>query len=148
MKDSTRSIQTPIGGIDPAALAVAVFAGALSVFAPQGPYSPGSILTGLTLLFVILGYDVNPHRNLYQSIAYGAVFGLVCILIIGYPLEILWADDKVKRLHILFKEIPSDDEQKFSSIPPLAILVLWVLLSAAMCSYDRYRAKQSQSTED
>jgi hypothetical protein len=141
MNDKRKPEQTHTGGIDPAALAGAALAGALTVSAPPGPYAPASMVIGLTLLLVILGYDVDPHRERFQSIAFSAVFGLVCILIIGFPLEVWFADNWLERLKILLKEKPQDKEQTYSSIPPLGILSLWVLLSGAMFMYDRNRVK-------
>jgi len=41
------------GGIDPAALAVASLAAAVSVIAPSGPYGPASMMIGLTILVAI-----------------------------------------------------------------------------------------------
>src|SRR5688572_7865520 len=68
------------GGIDPAALAVASLAAAVSVIAPPGPYGPASMMIGATILVVIFAYDVAPRRTLSQSIAFGGVCALMSLL--------------------------------------------------------------------
>jgi hypothetical protein len=72
------------GGIDPAALAVASLAAAVSIIAPPGPYGPASMMIGATILVVIFAYDVAPRRTLSQSIAFGGVCALISSLALGY----------------------------------------------------------------
>jgi hypothetical protein len=75
------------GGIDPAALAAATLAGALSLMGPEGPYKPPSMVMGGTLLTLLYGYDFEPDRGKRQSVAFSAVSGLCWMLFLGFPLE-------------------------------------------------------------
>src|SRR5437763_68131 len=86
------------GEIDPAALAVAALAAAVSVIAGLGAYTPRCSMIGITILFVIFGYDFEPHRAWRESLAFSAVCGLVTLLVFGYPLECLFSTDKASRL--------------------------------------------------
>jgi hypothetical protein len=66
MNDTFDDKAKRIGGIDPAALAAATLSAAITVFSPPGPYSPGGMLVGITVLAVIIGFDHEPSR--YQGI--------------------------------------------------------------------------------
>jgi hypothetical protein len=129
------------GGIDPAALAAASLAAAISVIAPPGPYGPGSMVIGATILVVILAYDVDPHRTPWQSLAFSAVCALISLLVLGYPLEFAFATDKVNRFDVLFREPPRD--LGHSEVPPLAVLALWVALTSVYWGIDRRRVRKS-----
>ena len=130
------------GGIDPAALAAASLAVAISAIAPPGPYGPGSTMIGATILFLIFAYDEDPHRSWQQSVAFGAVCALISLLVIGYPLEYMWATDKVKRLDALFYEPKKDNP--YSEIPPVLILVSWLVMTGVYAWTDRRRPSNSE----
>jgi hypothetical protein len=136
------------GGIDPAALAAASLAAAVSVIAPPGPYGPASIIIGLTMLLVVLGYDIDPDRTRRQSLAFSGVCALISLLVLGYPLEILWATSKLERLLVMLKE--RTDDHNYSEVPPIFVLSLWLVLTAVFYSFDRRRsalkASQHRST--
>jgi hypothetical protein len=145
---------TRTGGIDPAALAAAVLAGAFTVFAPPGPWSLGGSLLGITLLLVIWGYDEDPHRNRIQSFAFAAVVALAWILVLGFPLEIAWSTDRTdllataifenpeRRAGLLGREVRKlPPEQNFSDVPPLLIAVLWAGIAWFVARRDNVRAE-------
>ncbi|HEX2331574.1 MAG TPA: hypothetical protein VHI32_00225 [Burkholderiales bacterium] len=90
MPQLPRSVERQ-GGIDPAALAAATLAAAVSVISPPGPYNPGSSLIGVVVLAVIVGFDHEPIRHRGESFAYSSVFGLILWLAIAYPVEIVFS---------------------------------------------------------
>ena len=102
-------------GIDPAALAAAAFAGAISVFVPKGPYDWPSTIVGLTLIFILIGYDVEPRTRVVERIAFGAVLGLCSILASGILLERLFA----------WRNAPPDD----SNVPTSVVFLIWLALT-------------------
>ena len=106
-----------LGGIDPAALAAATLAVAISAIAPPGPYSPIGSVIGLTVLVLILAYDVDPQRTRLQSVAFGAVCALVTVLVIGYVLEYVFATNRPKRLNVLKRELPQNEDLSYSEVP-------------------------------
>ena len=114
------------GGIDPAALAAATLAGALSLMGPEGPYKAPSMIMGGTLLALLYGYDFEPDRRKPQSVAFSAVSGLCWILFLGFPLEYYFSEMKV------------DDSD---SIPPYVPFVVWFVAGGITFLIDRYRAK-------
>ena len=145
------------GGIDPAALAVASLAAAVSVMAPPGPYAPGSILIGATILLFIFAYDKEPDRNPFQRLAFSAVCALITILMFGYPLELLATglasllspegtdvsqSRFVTRFRVLFYEMDYEKDIKYSRVPPLLVISLWIGLTATyLHRYSRLKSK-------
>ena len=130
------------GGIDPAALAVASLASAISVVAQPGPYGPASTMIGVTILAVIFGYDAEPDRSWRASIGFSAACALISLLALGYPLEYIFASDKPKRLHVLLREIPENLELNHSEVRPVAILGLWLVLGVLCWIVDRRRCSK------
>ncbi len=138
------------GGIDPAALAAACLSAAVSVLAPPGPFGPGSILIGFTILCVVLAYDIDPHRNAFQSFAYAAVCALVVQTALGYPLECLFSSNRDLRLSVLLAELPQCTDQlveaklrceanSHSEVPPIAIIGSWSVSVLLFFFLDRRR---------
>lgn len=123
------------GGIDPAALAAASLAVAISAIAPPGPYTPTSMMIGATILVLIFAYDEDPHRSGWEHVAFGAVCALVSLLVIGYPLEYICATDKARRLGAFLHEI--EDDLKYSEIPPWLVLVLWLGMTGMYILIDK-----------
>jgi multisubunit Na+/H+ antiporter MnhB subunit len=87
-------MKTPIGrptatgqAVDSAALAAAALAGALSVFSAPGPYVPLNAIVGLTLLIIVLAYELRRDRTNFQNVAFGAVCGLCSLLVVGFVAE-------------------------------------------------------------
>jgi len=118
-------IRKPLkGGIDPAALAIASLAAAVSVIAPPGPYGPRCLIIGVTIICVVLGYDVEPSRKWPQSLAFSAACSLILLLALGYPMELCFAALKATRLHTSFAAALPEDA-KHSGVPSLFIFYLW-----------------------
>lgn len=157
-----------LGGIDPAALAVASLAAAVSVISPPGPYSPGSMLIGIAVLAVIVGYDHEPQREPRESFAFSAVCALAGWLVLGYPAEIIctairgidtgthmlegW-DAARARLEVLvnenaFQAYYGMDDLGYSQIPPAVALVDWALLVLVIYLVDRSRSEATRTKAD
>ncbi len=115
------------GEIDPAALAVAALAAAVSVIAGLGAYTPRCSMIGVTILFVIFGYDFEPHRAWRESLAFSAVCGLVTLLVLGYPLEYAFATNTHHRLRELLD------------------IVLWLIMLCVYFEWDRRRCRPPAS---
>lgn len=76
--------------VDPAALAAAVFAAAITILAPKGPFGIIGFIIGSTLLLIVCSYEYRRKREVAQNFAFGAVCGLISLLIVGYIIEV-WA---------------------------------------------------------
>lgn len=138
------SKENRVGGIDPAALAAATVAAAISTIAPAGPYGPVGMMIGATICVLILAYDVDPHRTLFQSLAFGGVCGLILLLTFGFPLEILASKTPTARFNVLFHERESDIS--FSEVPPYVAMLFWLLASVTVAVIDRLRARHKRLT--
>jgi hypothetical protein len=73
--------------IDSAALGGSAIAAVLTVALAKGPFDPVSFIIGVTLVALILAYELNNGRTLAQSIAFGAVLGLCSLLFLGFLVE-------------------------------------------------------------
>src|SRR6478609_10463691 len=93
-------------GIDPAALAAATFAGALTVFSPPGPWSIPGTFVGVTFLLVIVAYDRAGWRTHLQSAAFSTVVAFSIVLTIGFPLELVFSRDRAYLLASALSENP------------------------------------------
>ncbi|RYE70627.1 MAG: hypothetical protein EOO81_07710 [Oxalobacteraceae bacterium] len=82
-QQSTESTR-PAGGIDPAALAAATLAAAFSSLGQPGDYTLISSILGSTILILLLAYDVDQKRTLYQHAAFSCCVALTSILALGY----------------------------------------------------------------
>ena len=134
-----------VGGIDPAALAAATLAAAISAIAPPGPYSPIGMMIGATILVLVAAYDVDPHRSRLQSSAFAAVCGLILLLTLGFPLEIVSAKYPGSRFDALLKEPEADNP--FSEVRPYVALLFWLGATAIIFAIDRRRSgKMVQQT--
>jgi len=116
------------GEIDPAALAVAALAAAVSVIAGLGTYTPRCSMIGVTILLVIFGYDFDPHRTWQESLAFSAVCALVSLLALGYPSEWAFATNRTPRLHALLAD-------------PEHVLGLWLVLLWVFFAWDLRRCR-------
>jgi hypothetical protein len=138
------SKENRVGGIDPAALAAATVAAAISTIAPAGPYGPVGMIIGATIFGLILAYDVDPHRTSLQSLAFGAVCGLILLLTFGFPLEILASNTPRAQFNVLFHE--RKDDILFSEVPPYVALLFWLAVSAIVAVIDGLRARSKRLT--
>lgn len=126
---NTRTAESKIqmnrrGGIDPAALAAASLASAISIMAQPGPYTQLSLVVGFTILVLIMSYDVDPQRTFFQSVAYSSVIGLTIALASGYPLEALMRTNNLC-------------DPKDSAVSDLAITAIWILFTCIFLTLDR-----------
>lgn len=87
-KNQTSNSQNKrVGGIDPAALAAASLAAAVSTLAQTGPFTTLSVVFGITITLIIFAYDVDADRTFSQSIAFGCAAGLPIALGLGYVFQ-------------------------------------------------------------
>jgi len=122
------------GGIDPAALAAATLAGAISLMGPAGPYEPPSMVMGGTLLALLYGYDVHPYRRAPQSLAFSAVSGLCWMLFLGFPLEYFFSGRNL--------------DSKVDHIPAYVPIVVWLLFGLGTFLFDIYRSQKTGKDSD
>lgn len=73
--------------IDSAALAGAAIAASLSIFSIPGPFYPLNGVVGLTLLTLLLSYELKRYRKGWQNVAFGMVCALCALLIVGFVTE-------------------------------------------------------------
>jgi hypothetical protein len=135
-----------VGGIDPAALSAATLAAAISAIAPAGPYGPVAMMIGATVLILILAYDVDPHRTQPQSMAFGAVFGLIFLLTIGFPLEIAFSVNPSERFSAIFSEIKND--HAYSEVPPYVAFLVWLSSGLFVLFIDRRRVSRAKAKKN
>jgi hypothetical protein len=127
------------GGIDPAALAAASVAAVITTITPPGPYSSLSTVIGVTILFLIFAYDVDPDRSVGQSLAFGAVVGMVGALTLGFPLEWIFFDDpKHPRIAAFRHDLPQGQDIDYSNVPPYLIVIIWFVLAMIVFARDTY----------
>ncbi|CAG9268277.1 membrane hypothetical protein [Paraburkholderia unamae] len=125
------------GGIDPAALAAAAVASAIATIGPAGPYTPVGTIIGITIMLLIFGYDVDPDRTPRQSLAFGAITALIGVLVLGYPMEVIFDPDILGGLAVLGHE--HKDEIPYSNVPLAATIVVWLVLTGFFYRRDRRR---------
>lgn len=70
--------------VDPAALGAAGLAAVIAEVLPKGPYDWMSIVFGITLLAIVVGYQGAVYRTKLQSFAFAGVCGLCMIMIVGF----------------------------------------------------------------
>jgi hypothetical protein len=96
-QDGTASPQQPatttLGGIDPAALAIATAAIAVSTMIQDGPFTPLSSLIAFSILAVIKAYDRQVDRDWRQTLAFNSTIGLGVAVYVAYPLQALTTFD-------------------------------------------------------
>ncbi len=88
-RNFSKQRQHPGNPMDSAALAGTIVAGVLATSTQQGPWDPSSGAIGLTLLIVLLAYELERPRRGLQNVAFGMVCSLSAIMIVGFITE-LW----------------------------------------------------------
>ncbi|WP_286571072.1 hypothetical protein [Variovorax gracilis] len=63
-------------------------------------------MIGVTILLLIITYDVDPHRTKGQGVGFAAVLFLAAQPAMGFVLECLFATDRKKRFSVLWRELP------------------------------------------
>lgn len=133
------------GGIDPAALAAASLASAVSTIVQPGPYTPVTLIVGLTILFVVMAYDIEAYRSTFQSMAYSAVLSMTSILASGYPLELYFHSstpvtiDPVTSAANCLQCVPpaAPNSPSESAVPALVSLAGWAIFAVIFYGLDR-----------
>jgi hypothetical protein len=80
---------------DSAALAASSLAAVLSVTGQEGPYVITNLITGITLIVILLAFEIKRTRSFLKSIAMGMVIGLISWLIFGFILETILPPSKL-----------------------------------------------------
>lgn len=140
--------EAQLGGIDPAALAAATLASAVATIAPSGPYGPASIIFGAAILLLIFGYDIRPNRYRRQSLAFAAVVALVAVLALGYPMECIFSEKPLDRLHVLKLDRDPDTDIKHSEVPPYVTIAIWTGFTLIAYRCDRIRIRRNRKDGD
>ncbi len=75
--------------IDPATLILAALAAAFGLTLLPGAFACLASIGGLCLLVILLGYDRDGYRSVFQSLAFAAVFSLSVTLAAAYVLKLI-----------------------------------------------------------
>lgn len=134
------------GGTDAAALAAGGLAIVLATYMDEGSYDLISAVVAVTLSCVLLAYLAGNSTRLGQRVAFAAVTGLAATPLAAFLLELSLADDHSNffkwsvsgfTTEVLEKSEPT------SRVGDLAILVSWLVLTAAAAWYDKIRSIQA-----
>jgi phosphate/sulfate permease len=100
LRELTMPDPRPHGGeqSDLAALSAAVVAVVISLFMVPGPHDVLGAIVGLTLMFMIFGYVWNHPRTVWQSLAVSSILGGIATQIVGFILEMSFAQDPLSLL--------------------------------------------------
>ncbi len=110
---------------DPAAVIGVVVAGILASFVVPGPYAWDTVMLGLLLGFVLLGYGEMP-TNAREALGMAAAIGFVLLFVSGHFLDDWldlsgWPERKVTRE---VGDVPDEEGGK-------STLILWLVYSSA-----------------
>ena len=119
---------------DIAALAAGVVAVSVSMFVAPGPYDLNGVMVGATLLFVLYGYVWNKYRSRAQSVALGAVVGIITLPIIGFAAEIFLAAQLVSPDGILATLIAAPPAPQSENAVPTSGVSGWFLVAVWVAS--------------
>lgn len=162
MKNGNNNQTNRLGGIDPAALAAATLAAAVSTIVQSGPYTPLSGVVGVSILALIRAYDVDAHRTKFQSAAFAAVQALTFNLVAGAGLELLcqWNSGICfcssppsliqnpalrPELNVVVNELTKTNESKISSGLSVAI---WMVAALIFYGIDTKSRNQKDAGND
>src|SRR4051794_10400563 len=93
VNDSTDMSQDP--RVDPASLGLATIAGTWALFGPPGDWTITSVVIGLSITFLLLGYHGGAGTNddtppaWFRRAAFAALLALSICLTLAYPLQVL-----------------------------------------------------------
>ena len=79
--------------IDPAALLAAVIAAALALMLLPGTFAWLASIGGLSLVFILLAYDRDGYRSVFQSLAFAGVFALCVTLAVAIIFRLIAASN-------------------------------------------------------
>ena len=115
----------PKSQIDSVALLAAVLAGALAFTRIPGQFVWFASVAGATILLVLLAYDREGYRSIFQTIAFSAVCGFAAMLASARVLQLLADRGEV---HL------SGDQWVTTWLP-----IIWLFATAVFCGIDRAR---------
>lgn len=113
---------------DSAALAGAVLAGVVAVFLQKGAYDWLNGIVSITLLAVIVGYEMNRYRTKCQSFALAAVSGFCTLLLLGLILELILGKGSLEGIKEDKGETDSLVESWYLAVAWLVLTPIWYLV--------------------
>jgi hypothetical protein len=122
----------PKSHIDATALAAVVIASALALL--PASFAWLSSIAGLTLLFVLLSFDREGYRSVFQSLAFAAVFGICLTVAARAPLQVLASGSQVHST--------TDPRVNGEWLP-----LLWVCVTVIFWGIDRGRMSGREGVE-
>lgn len=140
---------------DAAALGGGVVAVTMTMFVEEGPYDWMGVAVCLTLFLLIVGYVAAHERNFLQSLALGAVLGIVLVPIWGLYAEShqcrWWTDSQTLNMWNEWSMgRPSFVVDKYqpSSVSDRAVVVAWLLFALIVLVTDTIWQFYRQSVID
>ncbi|MBV8549899.1 MAG: hypothetical protein JOY54_01270 [Acidobacteriaceae bacterium] len=112
--------------IDSAALLALVVAAALALMLLPGPFAWLASIGGLILVFVLLAYDRNGYRSVFQSLAFSAVFAFCLMLASAIIFKFIAASNGEAQ--------PADGRFANQWLP-----IVWACITAVFWPIDRAR---------
>jgi hypothetical protein len=156
------STEPSTAGHEAAVLGV-VIAGVLTSFVIPGPFDRGSLLIGLLLLAVLIGYGGFPPRGRktrWRALAAAGAVGMCLLLVTGSLLDQFHVERDGRQVHLLTdwpaEAVPTDggdgtpmddrlptreESDRPSSHDGSWLLVLWLMMSALAYVWWWLRAK-------
>ena len=131
--------------VDPAALAGAAIAAAVAVFSVPGPFTPMNLVAGLTLLAILLTYELRRYRYKWQNLAFGAVCGLCALMVVGFVTEFYRGDWRLDYWVELIKE------PRRSNVNEWYLLLWWLVLTCifTICGFlGRLRIPETRTSAE
>lgn len=108
---------------DSAALAVSALAAVLAVSGQAGEYVCTNFAIGVTLIAIVLAFELSRPRRVFKSLAMGMILGLISWLIVGF---------------ILDKCLPESFEKvQGTKALPWMLVVTWAVVTGAFTILDR-----------
>lgn len=108
--------------IDSAALAGAVIAVSFTPFTIPGPFYPINAIIGLTLLTLLISYELKRCREGWQNVAFGMICALCGLLVVGFVTDFVGSGGGLD----YYKEL---EEQERSLLGLWAEFVWWLVLT-------------------
>ena len=121
---------------DIAALSAAVIAGAVAVFMTPGPYGPLSLVIGITLIAVLIGYAWKRNKTEPQRAALSTVLSFAFLPVVGFFIEYALKEGSI----IGFCETnPCDGASKLqSNVKPAWHFFIWLVTAVGVFIADKY----------
>jgi hypothetical protein len=138
---------------DAAALGGGVVAIAMTMFAEEGPYDPVGLVVAVTLALLIFGYvGGHPRKSVPQSLAFGAVVGIVSIPVWGFLAETWkawpWTGTHEKAVYVAWHALHDETHNPIlesigepSTVSDWATCVAWAIVTLLVAGADRPRGR-------